>query len=263
MSNRSMKSPRFVVRARQLFWLSSASATRSLSTLQLCYIARATGAVVCLLALKTACLAQEAQVVADPAVEEYRALAQLETKFVKRLFPLTPEQIAWLDQLDKDPVKAAQIRNAGAFKGGVLGLALPKIFPQAEKENAQRAYSQHARARVIALLTPEQQEVYKAESKARDDFLRKANAEAITILLSERLQLSTEQMDRITGALIESREIDDVCITFFFQNKNYIPVLPTALFRKHLTSEQIIVYDGLQQVQVQKPQREQRAAMGE
>ncbi|MEP3932468.1 hypothetical protein, partial [Rhodopirellula bahusiensis] len=99
------------------------------------------------------------------------------------------------------------------------------------------------------LVTEKQFQKYKQESSQRDRIESEAAADYLVALLNSKLILTKVQQRKLRTAFLDDwTELDVEWINNYVNNPNFLPIIPSNLLRKVLTTDQQAAWSSLQQV---------------
>lgn len=205
--------------------------------------------------------AQANRVAANPVeqytqkIEQYlRRIHANERKFLARVCTLTEDQQKQAENLEVD--WKAEVAKFGVGVN-VRGVALSRV----QAANASTPFQLRDRFRASIwkrfsdLLTPDQQDAYKGEISARDDFRRRSEVACLMVILSKALALRPEQVQPLSNSLATWDGAGLVQLENYMHADStpYLPNLPEALVLKHLDATQRVVFKGIKKIDFQKP----------
>lgn len=101
------------------------------------------------------------------------------------------------------------------------------------------------------LLTEEQYQKYKQESSQRERIEREAASDYLVALMGEKLILTKIQKRQLREAFLEEwPDLDVEWVVTYISNQRFVPIIPSNLLRKVLTTEQQTAWASFQQVNI-------------
>lgn len=203
--------------------------------------------------------AEELQPDENPLKTIFEEVAVRERAFLSRVCQLSAEQKTQADAVSTE-LKAEAIKKAGA------GVEANNRFPQAQvmirmgnnhvqiEKTAMSKFRKSLHDKYKTLLTNEQSQAFQDELKARDEFIRRANAECLVTILDLRLSLEPEQVEPLRQALIGWEEAEDLQLSYYLQEngQGYMPPIPFKFYGKLLNPAQRKIFDAAQKVSVNR-----------
>ena len=189
---------------------------------------------------------QMLQLQADPKFARVQAHLRVDAALMRRVCELSDDQEAELSKLDDEWLKQVmKVKAQGQANPGLIA-AFFGARPQNQGNNVDHAAAnKKVHDSLKSILDEQQQAVFVAEVKKRDQFRAEATTAALVEALHERLDLTEEQCEQIEKRIVHWVGAQDLVVKHFFSGNNYYPNIPVHMLDA-LTKEQKTLYNSLQ-----------------
>nr|WP_236618366.1 hypothetical protein [Rhodopirellula europaea] len=184
--------------------------------------------------------------------EFLKPLVNAELSFVHRVCEPTEEQMKAIVESAQDSLEGMvdildpKVRGRTASTIQYRGLDGQRL-----NQNPVRRIREDTMEYLPLLLSDEQYQKYKQESSQRERFEQEAASDYLAALVTYKLTLSKSQQRKLREVFLEEwPDLDSQWVVAYIDNQRFVPIIPSNLLRKVLTTEQQVAWASFQQVNI-------------
>ena len=183
----------------------------------------------------------------DPRMSRLTKALKLERALLRRACTLTDEQEKSLDAWDAAWIQA-QLKTDEGKKLGRKLTVVPVGYPDVPFSDIRNVLIELVTPELKKVISEEQFAQYSAEVKARNEFEKQSQVDAVVAIVDHHLMLTTAQREEVEKSVVKMSMLPLEPLNYLRYGQ-YIPNMSFAPILKHLTKFQRKILQGLQQVQ--------------